>query len=74
MRSYQDGFLTQFEYAADLNFSIPPFGRMSSMQYPRGASYCKELLLLLDFLPPFDSIKTFTMIQIYIFEEVTGSR
>ena len=28
---YQDGLRAQLEYAADLNFLIPPFGRMSSM-------------------------------------------
>ena len=35
---YQDGLRAQLEYAADLNFLIPPLGRTSSMPYPRGAS------------------------------------
>jgi len=60
----QDGLRAQLEYAADLNFLMPPFGRTSSVMYPRGASYDKDLLL--DFFPPLDSIRSLISLNIKI--------
>lgn len=71
VEEYQDGLRAQLEYAADLNFLMPPFGRTSSMMYPRGASYDKDLLL--DFFPPLDSIRSsISLISIFkIFNKIT---